>query len=226
MTTVLGEMLPLILGAVLAPAWIIIVLLILATPGGLLKASAFVLGMTATRVVQGLLFSVFLGSSSAVTDDGGGKSPVLSTLLMTVGILLLIAAFKKWRKEEDPDDPPPKWMQSINQLTPLKALGMGALLVAIGPKLWVFTLSVLSIISAAQLERGLAIGAYAAYIVLAQIALIVAVLIVAVAPTGSRTMLQRAIAWLTTYNRPISVVMALIFGVYFTWDGLSGLLAS
>lgn len=224
MAAVLVELLPLILGAVLAPLWIVIVLLMLASPGGLGKAAAFVLGMTLTRLAQGVVFGLILAASPDAQADSGGKSPVVSTLLMLVGILLLVAAVRKWRKEDDPDEPPPKWMQSLEHTPPLKALGLGALMVAIGPKLWVFTLSALAIISAA--EPGLAggIAIYITYIILAQIVLILAVLISAIAPQAASTTLQRAMGWLTAYNRPISITVALIFGLYFALDGARGLL--
>lgn len=221
MTSLFGELLPLILGNVLAPLWLIIVLLLLASPGGIMKAFAFVLGMTLTRVAQGAIFGVILARGVTL---GGGGSPVAATLKLLLGILLLIAAFKKWRKEEDPDEPPPKWMQSLNQTTALKALGMGALGIAVGPKLWAFTLSALAVINAAELGRTGAISAYAAYIFFAQILLILAILVSVVARQGSRALLDRAIDWLTTYNRPISMVVALVFGLLFTWDGVSGLL--
>ncbi|NTU81511.1 MAG: hypothetical protein HGA45_19370 [Chloroflexales bacterium] len=225
MAAVLVQLLPLILGTVFAPLWVIIVLLMLASPRGVAKATAFVLGMTLTRLAQGVLFGALLTASPDAHADNGGSSPVVSTLLLVVGILLLIAAFHKWRKESDPDDPPPQWMQSIDQTAPLKALGLGALLVAIGPKLWVFTLSALGIISAAELGPAGAIAAYGIYIIFAQILLILAILVSAIAPQAASTILQRAIGWLTQYNRPISIAVALIFGLYFIWDGAKGLLA-
>jgi hypothetical protein len=222
MSPLLGELLPMILGNVLAPLWLIIVLLLLASPGGIVKASAFVLGMTLTRVAQGLLFGAVLAASPDNTV--GGSSPVVATMKLLLGILLLIAAYKKWRKETDPDDPPPNWMQSIDQTSALRALGLGALGIAVGPKLWAFTLSALAIINDAELDRAGATIAYALYIVCAQILLIAAILIAVVAPQGSRLLLQRAIDWLTTYNRPISITVALVFGLLFTWGGVSGLL--
>jgi hypothetical protein len=197
----------------------------LAGPGGLTKATAFVLGMTLTRLAQGVIFGALLTSSPAAEADNGGNSPFVSTLLLLVGILLLVAAVRKWRKEEDPDEPPPKWMQSIEQTGPLKALGIGALLVAIGPKLWVFTLSALGIISAAGLGLAGAVAAFVGYIILAQSLLIAAILAYAVAPQAAGSILGRATGWLTTYNRPISIAVALIFGVYFAWNGAMGLLA-
>ncbi len=222
MTSLFGELLPMILGNVLAPLWLIIVLLLLASPGGLGKGAAFVLGMTFTRVVQGVLFGLVF--AAAAEETAGGGAPVAATIKLLLGILLLIAGYKKWRKEEDPDEPPPKWMQSLNQTTAPRAFGMGALGVAVGPKLWAFTLSALAVINAAELNRTGAIIAYAVYIVFAQILLILAVLVSAVAPQGSRALLQRAIDWLTTYNRPISITVALVFGLFFAWNGVSGLL--
>ncbi len=221
MTSLFGELLPMILGNILAPLWLIIVLLLLASPGGLAKGAAFVLGMTFTRVVQGVLFGLVF---AAAADETAGGAPVAATIKLLLGILLLIAGYKKWRKEEDPDEPPPKWMQSLNQTTAPRAFGMGALGVAVGPKLWAFTLSALAVINAAELNRTGAIIAYAAYIVFAQILLVLAVLVSAVAPQGSRALLQRAIDWLTTYNRPISITVALVFGLLFAWNGVRGLL--
>ncbi|MBV9512035.1 MAG: GAP family protein, partial [Caulobacteraceae bacterium] len=153
-----------------------------------------------------------------------GSSPVVSTLLLVVGILLLVAAVRKWRKDEDPDDPPPQWVQSIEKVSPVKALGLGALLVAIGPKLWVFTLLALAVVSAAEMGQVRNIAAYIGFIILAQIALIPAVLVYALAPQAAGAILRRALGWLTQYNRPISLVVPRVFGLYFTWNGIKGLL--
>lgn len=226
MGSVIVQLVPMILGAMLAPIWLIIVLLMLASSGGLAKASAFVLGTTATRLAQGALFGALLAASpDAAAGSDGGKSPFVATLLLMVGILLLIAAYHKWRKEDDPDDPPPKWIQSINQLTPLKALGMGAMLIGVGVKMWVFTLSALGVIRAEELSQSQSIVAYLLYVLLAQILLISAVAISAVAPGIAGPLLTRMNDWLGRNNRPISIAMALIFGLYFAWDGATSLLS-
>ncbi|MBV9173247.1 MAG: GAP family protein [Chloroflexi bacterium] len=224
MSSVFTELLPLILGAVLAPAWVIIVLLLLASPGGLAKGAGFVVGMTLTRIVQGVVFGTLLTSSPEAKAETTGHSPIVATLLLVIGILLLISAVRKWRKEDDPEDAPPKWMATIEQASPMKALGLGALLVAIGPKLWVFTLSALAIITAAELGLATSVATYLAYIILAQIALILAVLVCAIAPQAGGALLRGAIGWLMRYNRPISIVVALVFGLYFSWQGAYKLL--
>ena len=224
MDVVVVQMLPLILGAILAPVWIIIVLLLLASPQGVLKATAFVLGMTLVRVLQGLIFGFIFSSSPDNSPDSSGSSPIVSTLLLVVGILLLIMAYKKWRKEDDPDEPPPQWMQTFAQASPLKALGLGVLLVSIGVKLWVFTLSALSIISGSELGQSERVIAYLIYIGLTQVALIAAILVYAVVPQAA-LLLKQALGWLTRYNRPISITVGLIFGLYFDYSAISGLLS-
>jgi hypothetical protein len=220
----LVDLIPLILGAVLAPAWVVIVLLMLSKPGGLARAAGFVSGITVMRLAQGVVFGIVFSSSPAAESENGGKSPVVSTLLFVIGILLLATAVRKWRKDIDPDDPPPKWMESIGQTGPLKAFGLGMLLVAIGAKLWVFTLSALAIITAADIGRTSSVAAYLIYVTLAQILLILAIAAYAIAPRTAGAVLDRVMGWLNRYNRPVSVGASLIFGLYFTWDGAKGLI--
>jgi hypothetical protein len=224
MISVLAQLVPMILGAMLAPVWVIIVLLLLAGPGGRAKAAAFLLGITTTRLVQGAIFGALVARSPYAEADASGKSPFVATLLLVVGILLLVAAYRKWRKEEDPDEPPPKWMQSLDGMTPLKAFGLGAGLIGIAVKLWVFTLSALGVIRAAELSLGASVGAYLLYVLLAQLLLIVPIVASLVAPAGSAALLKGATGWLTRNNRPISIAVALIFGLYFTYDGVTALL--
>ena len=53
----LVSLLPYIIGSALVPMYIILVVLLLKSPGqGLLKGAAFVAGITATRLLQGLIF--------------------------------------------------------------------------------------------------------------------------------------------------------------------------
>jgi hypothetical protein len=54
--------------------------------------------------------------------------------------------------------------------------------------------------------------------------LIVPLLIYAIAPRQSAGLLQTATNWLETYNRPITIAVSLIFGCFFLWKGISGLL--
>jgi len=213
---------PFIIGSAVVPVQIMMIILLLNSPKqGLAKAICLVAGMTAVRLLQGVIFGLILSPSSGETS---GKSPVVSTLLMVLGILLLITAYKQWRNEDDPDGPPPKWLVKLDTLTPLKAIGMGAVLVLISGKFWVFTLSAIGIIGQAHLGQPSSILAFLLFMLLAQSLLLLAIIVRVIVPEQSKSITETISAWLTKYNRPIVLVVSLVFGLLFFVQGASGLL--
>lgn len=222
MNSVLVGLLPLIVGAAVVPIWIIMVLFLLRSEGGLLKATAFAAGAIIVRLVQGILFGFVFGASA---DAGGGDSSlIISTLLLVAGILMLITAFKQWRKEDDPDAPPPKWMAAISRLSAAKAFGLGALLIAIAAKQWVFTLSAIGVIGVAQLSRPGSVVAFLFYVFAAESLVLAPIIVYGVVPTRSANTLETAQNWLEQHNRPIVITISTIFGVLFLWKGVTGLI--
>ena len=221
----LVSLLPLIIGSALVPVQIILAILLLKSSAqGVLKASAFVGGMTVARLLQGLFFGLIITSSSTAAEEAGGKSPVISTLLMLLGIFFLITAYRKWRKEEDPDAPPPKWLEMMDSVTPLKAFGVGLGLVAISAKLWVFTLTAIAVIGEAQLGQPDSTITYLLFILLAESLLLLPILARLILPDRSMSMLDSTSAWLNRNNRPFLIGVSLVFGLLFLYQGVSGLL--
>ncbi|UBF24754.1 GAP family protein [Kovacikia minuta CCNUW1] len=215
------DLLPMVVGAALAPVWMIIVLLILRSPNGLVRAISFVAGVTIVRLLQGFLFGYVLKSSAA--EGSNGESPIVSVLLMVLGILLLISAVKKLMNEDDSDAPPPKWMSMLDQAKAPTLFGLGVLFTLIAPKLWVFTLSAIGIIWGADLsplDRGMT---FLAYVLGAQALMILPLVLCAIAPRQSASLLQSISNWLMRYKSQITLVVSLVFGSFFLWKGLSGL---
>jgi hypothetical protein len=222
MGSVIASLLPLIIGAAVVPIWIIIVLFLIQSEGGLLKAAAFAAGGIGVRLLQGVLFGYIFGASKEASSESG-STLIVSTLLLVVGILMLITAFKQWRKEDDPDAPPPKWMATISGLSAVKALGTGALFVAIAAKQWVFTLSAIGMIGQAQMSQAANITAFLVYVLAAQSLVLAPIIIYAVAPTRSAKTLAAAQGWLGRHNRAIVIAISLIFGLLFLFKGITGL---
>jgi divalent metal cation (Fe/Co/Zn/Cd) transporter len=214
-------LIPFIIGSALVPLQVMITILLLGNPNnGLIKAICLVAGMTTVRLLQGVIFGMVVSRA-----ETSGKSLVVSTLLMVLGILLLITAYKQWRHEDDPDGPPPKWMVMLDKLTPLRAFGMGAGLVLISGKFWVFTLSAIGVIEEAQLGQPSSTITFLLFVLLAQSLLLLAILIRVIVPKQSKAILETSSAWLTRYNRPIVLVVSLVFGLLFLFQGASGLLS-
>lgn len=224
MGDVFVTLLPVIAGATLVPVYPIVVLLLLQSQRGLGKAIAFVAGAVAVRLVQGILFGFVFGAAAEAYPDGGSEV-IASTLLLIIGILLLIGAYKKWRKEADPDEPTPQWMATISGLSGLRAVGTGALFLAVSVKQWVFTLAAIDVIQGAGLGTTTSIAAYLLYTVATQVLVLLPILLVAVAPQRSAQPLTAAQLWLERNNRVILVTASLVFGVWFFYKGISGLMA-
>ena len=221
--SVLVDLLPLMIGAAVVPIPIITVLLLLSTQGGLLKGAAFVGGAITVRLAQGIFFGFVFNSDPAATSETGANL-IVSTLLIVLGILILITAYKKWDKEDDPDAPPPKWMAALGGLSALKAFGVGAAMVAIAAKQWVFTLSAIGVIGQAQLAPPAGIGLFLVYVLAAQALGLIAVIAYAVAPQPAGRALARVSQWLERNDRRILIAFSLIFGLFFLFKGVTGLL--
>jgi threonine/homoserine/homoserine lactone efflux protein len=223
--SLLTSLLPLILGSAIVPIQVIITILLLKSPRkGLLKASAYLAGMTTLRLLQGLVFGMILAGDNSTAETESGKSLVVSTLLMVLGILMLITAYRQWRKEDDPDAPPPRWLTAIDSLTPRKAFGIGFGLLLIGPKFWVFTLAAVGVIGEAQLGQPASSIAFLLFVLLAESLLLLILLIHIILPKRSKSLLESLSAWLTKYNRQIVMIVSLIFGLLFFYQGVTGLL--
>lgn len=226
MLSVLISLLPLIIGSAVVPVQIIMVILLLTgEQQGPLKATMFVLGMTLLRIAQGVLFGFVLTGDSTGTATEEGSAYIKSTLLLILGILLLITAYKNLRHEPDPDAPPAKWMTMIENASPLTALALGAGLILIGAKLWVFTLGAISIIESAGLGQSDSIILFLLYVLLAQSLLIVPIIIRLLFPTKAAVSLEAFGDWLEVHNSQIVVVVSLVFGALFLYQGITGLLA-
>ncbi len=223
MNTLLLDLLPLMLAAALVPLYPILLLLVLLGEGGLRTASAFVAGLLAVRLAQGVLFGwVFGAAAEAYPDDG--PQIIASTLLLVVGLLLLLAAFKKWRKQPDPEEPTPQWMAALGRLSPLKALGAGAAIMAVDVKQLVLTLTAIDLIQGAAVGAASAAALYLFYTVAVQVFVLLPLLVYAVAPQRADKPLRAAQDWLERYNRPILIGVSLVFGLWFLAKGVTGLM--
>jgi len=224
MISTLFSLLPIIIGSAVVPMQIVMLLLMLTgEKQGLSKAIAFVLGMTVVRLAQGIIFGlIFTGGQSSTETSSEDSGWIVSTLLTVLGILLLISFYKALTGEEDPDAPPPKWMAMLDAMTPLVAFGVGAGLLLIAAKMWVFTLSAISTIEDATLGRPASTITFILFVLLAESLLILPILVRIVLPQQSQVWLGSLSDWLETHNRQIVMVASLIFGLLFLYQGISG----
>ncbi|MFO7633961.1 MAG: GAP family protein [Caldilinea sp.] len=224
MSSLVVDLIPLILGAALSPIFPIIVLLLLQSERGLGKAIAFVAGALVVRLAQGAIFGLVF-APAVEAETAAGLALIAPTLLTVVGVLLLVMGVKKLRKEEDGEDQEPGWMSKLSDLTVLKAAGGGALVMVIEPKQWVFTLSAIAVIQEAQPGLTTGVLLYLLYVAATQILVLPPIVAFAVFPQKVAKPLAAAQGWLQRHNRVIVIAVSLIFGVWFLFDGVTSLLA-
>mgnify|MGYP001225661341 CR=1 FL=1 len=224
MADVFIDLIPLIVAAMLAPIFPIIVLLLLQSERGLGKAIAFVASAVTVRLVQGVIFGLVF-RSAVEAETAAGLQLIAPTLLTVLGILLLVAGVKKVRKEDEGEDSEPKWMSRLSDLTVLKAAGGGALLMLVAVKQWVFTLSALAVIEEAQPGLTAGVALYLIFVVATQALVLPPIIAFAVAPEKSARPLAAAQGWLQRHNRVIMIIVSFVFGAWFLFKGVSGLLA-
>ncbi len=217
-----SDLVPLILAGLLVPSHLVLTILFLRSSAGKRTAVAFVAGLTTIRLAQGLIF----GPVVATGDLGQrvrGPSPVVSSVLLILGLLLYVTALRELLFDEDPDAPPPKWRAMIETAGPGKGFLLGAGLLLISGKFWVFTLGALVAIGDAGLDRAESIVTYLIFVVLTQSLLLLVVGMAFALPRQSTLLLDSASGWLTRNNGAIVIILGVVFGTWFVLKGLQGL---
>jgi hypothetical protein len=218
-----GSLVPLIIGSALVPIQIIITTMLLRSKAGRITAVAWLAGMTAVRLGQGLVFGLILGGGTGDAPAAEGPGRAISLLLLVVAILFYVTAIKQLVKHPDEDAPPPKWMALVESMTPGKAFGIGAGLLLIGVKFWVFTLGAISVIGLASLGQAGSVLTFLAFVLLAESIHLVVVGVAFAMPTRSTAVLDGIVGFLSRYNRPIMIVLGAVFGTWFLVKALTGL---
>jgi hypothetical protein len=179
--------------------------------------------MTSVRLGQGLVFGLILGGGSSDASASDGPGTAISLLLLVVAILFYVTAIKQLLGHPDEDAPPPKWMAMVESVTPGKAFGLGAGILLINIKLWVFTLGAIAAIGAADLGQGAAVLTFLAFVALAESIHIVVIGVAYAMPTRSAAMLDGIVEFLARYNRVVMCVLGAVFGTWFLVKAMSGL---
>jgi hypothetical protein len=221
MGSVLLQLLPLMIAAMAMPTWILLVLLLLKERRGPTGAVSFVGGVTAVRLLQGAIFGSALGAAIGLRQRSEWEA-LVSALLLVTGVLMWAAALRQLGKDVDPGDATPlssRWVTLIHSLAPMKAFGVGALLVAVSSRAWLFTLAAISVIGQAALTSAESLVAFLLYVLGAELLLLAPIVLSVRSPLR----FDAAAGWLEAHERPIVIAVSLILGSYFLWAGIQGL---
>jgi hypothetical protein len=114
-------------------------------------------------------------------------------------------------------------MTALDGMSTRAAFGMAVVLMFVGIKQWVFTLSAIALIDDAYLSKVHTTLAYLFFILTAQSLMLAPIISCAVVPAYSAKVVQTTLGLLERNSRLITVVVSLAFGAWFLFRGISGL---
>jgi threonine/homoserine/homoserine lactone efflux protein len=223
---VIADVAPAALGLLLVnPLPILAVILLLFSPKASVTASSFVLGWVAGLVVA---MTLLLWVAETEADIGSGRETTLlgAVLKIVLGAVLLLFAFRKWegRPQAGEAGKLPGWIKNLEQATPPKAFGMGALFSGLNPKNFAFTLATVLAIAEADLAPRQAIVSGALYVVIGSLGVAAPVIWYLVARESASATLAIWRDWLTANYAVMMSVILVLFGVALVARGIGSLI--
>ncbi|MFD8102526.1 GAP family protein [Nocardia fluminea] len=218
MGSVIGGLLPLAVGVAISPIPIIAAILMILSKNAGGAAKGFAVGWVAgILVVTGVmtLLAGTLGGSDSEPSTGA------SIVKIILGVALVVLAMIQWQERSQTEVP--GWMKAIDTLTPVKALGLGALLSGVNPKNLLLCVSAGVAIGAGGLSAGGDLIAIVVFTLLASVTVLAVVLGYMLAADKLGPMLDSLRQWLQLNNHAVMAIVLLIMGAVVVGKGIGGL---
>ena len=222
MGNAIGNMLPAAVGVAISPIPIIAVVLMLVSPRGRVNGPAYLVGQVIGVAGAGAIVLLLAGSASG--SDDGQPAGWVDWLKLALGVLLLLLALKQWheRPREGEKAATPKWMETIDDFTPPKALGAGIVLSALNPKNLILTIAGMAAIISAEIPANEEAVALVVFTVIGSLGVAIPVVIYFALGDRSGPLLQRLKEWMAQNNAVIMAVILLLIGVKLIGDAITG----
>lgn len=218
MGTVLGDLLPLAVGVAISPIPVVAAILIILSadadrtgPG---FAIGWVLGIVAATTIFVLLSGALSGSEDTEPSNAAGWIKIV------LGIVLLGLATMQWRARSDTETP--GWMRAIDKLSPIGAVGLGAMLAALNPKNLLLCISAGVAIGTSATGCGQQVVALVVFTVIAVASVVAVVAGYLVAAERLRAPLDSARRWLQDNNHIVMAIVLLVMGAVVLGKGIGG----
>ncbi|MFI6446320.1 GAP family protein [Kitasatospora sp. NPDC050543] len=217
----IGQMLASAVGIALSPVPLIAMILMPATPRGRANGLAFSAGW-ALALAAVITAVVLLGTGP---DTPGPVPDWAWWLRLALGALLLLMGAGQWRDRprEGHVHGPPRWMQTVDRLTPARAVGLAGGLMAANPKNLVLAAGgALSIATSTATAGGRAV-AVALMVLIGSLCTLLPLGVQLFGGDGSARVLGEWRAWMSAHNSAILIVVLVVLGAEYVGDAIAGL---
>ncbi len=218
MGSVLGGLLPLAVGVALSPIPIIAAILMILSKNAGGAAKGFAVGWVAGILVVTGVMTLLAGVLGGTDSEPSTGASIVKIIL---GVALVVLAVIQWQERSQTEVP--GWMTAIDTLTPVKALGLGALLSGVNPKNLLLCVSAGVAIGAGGLSAGGDLIAIVVFTLLASTTVLAVVVGYTVAADKLGPMLDTLRKWLQLNNHAVMAIVLLIMGTVVVGKGIGGL---
>lgn len=226
MVEALADVVPIAFGLALVnplPIMAVIILLFSSRAGSVVPA--FLAGWFGGLLIVGGVL-IFVVPAERLVGTEREPSALASVVRVILGAGLLWLAAQKWMTRPKEGETPklPGWVTSLENASPLSALGIGAAMAGLNPKNLVFSVSAAVAIAEWQLAHPENAVLLVIYAVVGSLGILIPAVWRAAGGEGASAMLQEWRLWLSRNYNVLMGIVFLIFGVLVLSKGVSGLL--
>lgn len=171
--------------------------------------------------VAGALAVVVVASGAIGTGTNAAPSPGTSTVHLILGVGVVLLGVRNCRRRPAPGQPADvaRWLQAIEEITPVRSAGLGVALSAVNPKNLLLIMAGGLAIAGASVSSGGKVVAGVVFVLLAVSTVVAPVVLYRVFGARARRWLSR---WLELNHTTAMAVLLLVIGVVLIGKGIGG----
>ncbi len=219
MLELFGQLLPQLVGLMIAPTTIIVTVVMLSTANPIRKVSFMMIGGFISLMGLGY-FAHFLGSSTA---ESGGVPLWQALFDLTAGLLFAVLGILQIRASRKPNAAGPGWLALLDKFTWWQSLAVGLYLGALNPKGIALILQVGEAVGSSNISALAGFAFMLGFSILALASMFVPLLIALLAGKHANTILAGLRAFMSQHNNVIMIVLFTVLAAVFIGSGLEGL---
>ncbi|MBI9051742.1 MAG: DUF2065 family protein [Anaerolineaceae bacterium] len=198
------------------------VILMLLSDRGWRNALGYALGYISAYSLIGIA-AVAIGYRSAQSNTGE-TSIVRSILLIVLGSVLVWLALRNWRKPVAEKKDEPRFFSLVDNITPLKAYGFGAMVSVVNFKNLALFLTAMSVVVLSDLIIAEKIVITLLVVLVFCLSVTIPILIYFLFPKRAKDLLQSIKQFINQHSRMIGILLPLVFGLLLLIKGITDLL--
>jgi hypothetical protein len=223
MTEMWIDLLPVLFAMMISPARTLAVILLLHTPRSTTTALGYVAGMVSAMMLQGAALGAAMTLVGLTTSERSADLDIVVGVLYLVGGVILLAGALKIATAESAGGTLASLFDRLEHIDPGGAYRIGFGWLFVSPKQWVFVLTAVAVIFAAELRPLGSLANYLVFTVLVQLAYFLLIGAYAIAPQRVGEALDGVFGWMRTNLRATAIGLFAVFGVVFLIKGLATL---